>query len=184
MSTQQPSDGLKLLRDPPDFSLVLGGPLFQLLCRAHLADNALRMVRHRILAIALLAWLPLLVLCALEGHLLGGSVTVPFLKDVEVQIKLLVVLPLLLLAELLVHRRMRPVVREFLERRLIPEQALPRFDAAIASAFRLRNAVFPEVLLLAVVYGVGILIVWRQYIALATATWYATPACRTRLRPR
>lgn len=176
MSTQQPSDGLKLLRDPPDFSLVLGGPLFQLLCRAHLADNALRMVRHRILAIALLAWLPLLVLCALEGHLLGGSVTVPFLKDVEVQIKLLVVLPLLLLAELLVHRRMRPVVREFLERRLIPEQALPRFDAAIASAFRLRNAVFPEVLLLAVVYGVGILIVWRQYIALATATWYATPA--------
>src|SRR5581483_3648461 len=25
-------------------------------------------------------------------------------------------------------------------------------------------------------YGVGILIVWRRYVALATATWYATPA--------
>jgi hypothetical protein len=176
VSTQQPSDGLKRLREPPDFSLVLGGPLFQLLCRAHLADNALRMARQRIVAIALLAWLPLLVLCALEGHLLGGTVTVPFLKDVEVHIKLLVVLPLLLLAELLVHQRMRPVVQEFLERQLIPEQALPRFDAAIASAFRLRNSVFPEVLLIAVVYGVGILIVWRHYMALATATWYATPA--------
>ena len=29
------------LQNPPDFSLVLGGPLFQLLRRAHLADDAL-----------------------------------------------------------------------------------------------------------------------------------------------
>ncbi len=33
-----------------------------------------------------------------------------------------------------------------------------------------------EVLLIAFVYGVGILIVWRQYVALDTATWYATPS--------
>ena len=62
-----------------DFSLVLGGPLFQLLRRAHLSDDALSMVRQRIIVIALLAWLPLLVLSALEGQLLGGSVAVPFL---------------------------------------------------------------------------------------------------------
>jgi len=48
--------------EPPDFSLVLGGPLFQLLRRAHLSDDALMLVRQRILVIALLAWLPLLVL--------------------------------------------------------------------------------------------------------------------------
>ena len=30
------------LTDPPDFSLVLGGPLYQLLRRAHLSDDALR----------------------------------------------------------------------------------------------------------------------------------------------
>jgi hypothetical protein len=176
VTTQKPSNGLNLLRNPPDFSLVLGGPLFQLLCRAHLSDDALMMLRQRILAIALLAWLPLLVLCALEGRLLGGTVTVPFLKDMEVHIKLLVVLPLLLLAELLVHRRMRPLLRQFLERKLIPEHALPRFEAAIASAFRLRNSVLPEVLLVAIVYGVGILIVWRHYMALDTTTWYATPS--------
>jgi hypothetical protein len=32
------------------------------------------------------------------------------------------------------------------------------------------------VLLIAFVYGVGILIVWRHYLALDAATWYATPA--------
>jgi hypothetical protein len=33
-----------------------------------------------------------------------------------------------------------------------------------------------EVLLIALVYGLGILIIWRQYMALDTATWYATPS--------
>jgi hypothetical protein len=176
MNTQEPSDGLNLLRNPPDFSLVLGGPLFQLLRRAHLSDDALMMVRQRILAIALLAWLPLLVLCALEGRLLGGTATVPFLKDVEVHTKLLLVVPLLIIAELVVHRRMRPLVQQFLERKLIPDNAMPRFEAAIASAFRLRNSVLAEVLLIALVYGVGILIVWRQFMSLDAATWYATPS--------
>jgi hypothetical protein len=53
---------------------------------------------------------------------------------------------------------------------------MPRFDAAIASAFRWRNSVLAEVLLIAIVYGVGILIVWRQYLALDASTWYATPS--------
>jgi len=176
MNTQKPTDSLNLLRNPPDFSLVLGGPLFQLLRRAHLSDDALMMVRQRILAIALLAWLPLLVLCALEGRLLGGTATVPFLKDVEVHTKLLLVVPLLIIAELVVHRRMRPLLQQFLERKLIPDNAMPRFEAAIASAFRLRNSVLAEVLLIALVYGVGILIVWRQFMSLDAATWYATPS--------
>ena len=176
MNARKTTNGLDLLRNPPDFSLVLGGPLFQLLRRAHLSDDALMMVRQRILAIALLAWLPLLVLCALEGRLLGGTATVPFLKDVEVHTKLLLVVPLLIIAELVVHRRMRPLVQQFLERKLIPDNAMPRFEAAIASAFRLRNSVLAEVLLIALVYGVGILIVWRQFMSLDAATWYATPS--------
>ena len=73
------------------------------------------------------------------------------------------------------HQRMRFVVRQFLDRNLIPESAMTRFDAAIASAFRLRNSVLAEVLLIAFVYVVGVLIVWRHYTALATATWYAVP---------
>jgi hypothetical protein len=171
--TLESSDGL--LRDPTDFSLVLGGPLFQLLRRSHLSDDAMELVRLRVIVISLLAWLPLLVLSALEGQLLGGSAAVPFLLDVEVHIRFLVVVPLLIAAELVVHQRMRFVVRQFLERSLIPESALTRFNAAIASAVRLRNSVLAEVLLIAFVYVVGVLIIWRQYTALATATWYAVP---------
>ncbi len=41
----EPGGGLNFLRNPPDFSLVLGGPLFQLLRRARLSDDAMTMVR-------------------------------------------------------------------------------------------------------------------------------------------
>ena len=166
------ADGLR--RDPPDFSLVLGGPLYQLLRRARLADDALRLQRRRIVVIALLAWLPLLLLSTLGGHVLGG-VAVPFLMDVDVHVKFLVVIPLLVGAELVVHQRMRTVATTFRERKLIPENAEARLDAAIASAYRLRNSTLAEVLLIALVYTVGISIIWRQYLALDAATWYATP---------
>jgi hypothetical protein len=172
----EPTASLNPLGNPPDFSLVLGGPLFQLLRRAHLSDDALMLVRQRIIVITLLVWLPLLLLSVLEGDVLGGRVAVPFLLDVEVHVRFLVVLPLLIAAELVVHRRMRPLLQQFQERGLIPADAKPRFEAAVASAFRLRNSVLAEVLLIAFVYGFGILIIWRHYVALDTATWYATPS--------
>jgi hypothetical protein len=159
-----------------DFSLVLGGPLYQMLRRAHLSDDALQLARRRIVFISLFAWLPLLLLSAFDGQLLGGTAAVPFLKDFEAHVRFLVVLPLLIGAELVVHQRMRFVVKQFLERQLIPEDAIARFDAAIESAFRLRNSVLAEVLIIALVYVVGIQVVWRQYMALDAATWYATPA--------
>jgi len=173
MKSQPSVSSDDLLRDPPDFSLVLGGLLFRLLRRTRLSDDALGLLLRRILVISLFSWLPLLVLSALQGLVLGGSVAVPFLLDVEVHVKFLVAVPLLIGAELLVHRRMRFLVKQFLNRRLIPESAMTRFNAAIASAFRLRNSVMAEVLLIAFVYVVGILVVWRQYTALDIATWYA-----------
>jgi len=160
----------------PDFSLVLGGPLFQLLVRSRLATPALELMGRRIIFISLFAWLPLLVFSALEGQVLGGAATVPFLLDLEVHIRFLLAMPLLIAAELVVHQRMRSFLGIFLERRLIPESAMTRFDAAIASAFRLRNSVLAEVLLIAFVYVVGVLIIWRLYVALDASTWYATPS--------
>jgi len=171
-----PAFGGDLLQNRQDFSLVLGGPLFQLLRRAHLSDDALLLVRQRIIFLSLLAWLPLLLLSALEGSLLGNGGTVPFLKDIEVHLRFLVAVPLLIAAEPVVHQRLHGIAQSFLERNLIPEAATQQFDAAIGAAFRLRNSVLAEALLVALVYGIGVLVVWRHYTALQAATWYATPS--------
>jgi hypothetical protein len=167
------ADAARVIAGPEDFSLVLGGPLFQVLRRARLSGDALTLVRKRVLVISLFSWLPLLVLSLLEGQAFGGSATVPFLYDIEVHVKFLVAMPLLIAAELVVHQRMRAVVRLFLDRNLVPDDELPRFDAAVTATIRLRNSVAAEMLLMAFVYGVGILIVWRLYGALDAATWYA-----------
>jgi hypothetical protein len=164
------------LHEPADFSLVLGGPLYQLLRRTHLSGDALELTRRRIVIISLFAWLPLLVLSALKGEMLGGTAAMPFFLDLEVHVRFLVAMPLLIVAELVVHRRMRFVVKQFLDRKVILESARTRFDAAIASAFRLRNSVVAEVLLIALVYGVGVFIVWRLYTVVSTSSWYSVPA--------
>ena len=161
--------------DPANFSIVLGGPLFQLLRRAHLEGDAAELARRRVIAIALFAWLPLLVLAAAGGEALGGAAAVPFVKDAEVHVRFLVAVPLLVAAELLVHLRIRPVAQEFLTRGLVPEQSLERFRDAVRSAFRLRNSIAAEVAMIALIYGGGIPFVWRHFAALDVATWYSHP---------
>jgi hypothetical protein len=174
MTSPRLEAGDDFLREKQDFSLVLGVPLFQLLRRARLSDDAGLMVRRRVIIAIVVTWLPLLVLSALEGNAWGRTGVVPFLKDVEAHSRFLAALPLLLIAELVVHQRMRYLVEQFLERNLVPESGMVRFNGAIASAFRLRNSVLAEVLLIALVYVVGIMIVWRLNAVLDTTTWYAT----------
>jgi hypothetical protein len=120
----EPADRLSL--EPPDFSLILGGPLFQLLRRAHLSGDVGDLVSRRVIALALITWLPLLALSIAEGHAWGDSVKVPFLFDVDVHARFLLALPLLIVAELVVHQRMRLVVETFVKRGLVPDQARGR----------------------------------------------------------
>jgi hypothetical protein len=158
-----------------NFSLVLGGPLYQILSRTHLSDDALRHVRSRILLFAIVCWLPLLVLSALDGHLRDDGVAVPFFKDIEVYSRFLLALPLLIVAELVVHVRMRYLIQQFQERGLVPEGVQERFGQAIGAALRLRNSVAAELALVAIVYGLGIAILWRHFMSLEASTWYAVP---------
>jgi hypothetical protein len=165
----------RLLLEQADFSLVLGGPLYQFFRRAHLSGDAFELALRRVVTIALVAWLPLALLSMLSGGLWNRELAVPFLLDVEVHVRFLVALPLLIVAELVVHRRMRLVVRQFLDRQLVPESDRPRFDAAIAWVYRLRSSTAVELLLVALVYGVGVLIFWRLYAVLDKTAWYTVP---------
>ncbi len=161
------------LADPPDFSLILGGPLYQLTRRAHLSGDALELVTRRLIVASLLTWLPLLVLSVAEGRAWGDSVKIPFLYDVDVHARFLLALPLFIVAELVVHQRMRPVVAAFVKRSLVPDTARAQFDAAVSAAMRLRNSILAEVLLIVFVYGIGVLVIWRNSAAIDVATWYS-----------
>src|SRR5262249_32892344 len=58
--------------DPNDFSLVLGGPLYQLWRRMFLSGPALELLARRMVSIPTIAWLPLLALSVWEGNTVRG----------------------------------------------------------------------------------------------------------------
>jgi hypothetical protein len=156
--------------EPEDFSLVLGGPLYQLFRRTRMVQPPLDLLRRRLTFIPLFAWLPLFVVSVVEGRAWGG-VPVPFLWDIEAHVRFLVALPLLVLAEVVVHKRLRPAVLQFLERGIVRDRDRPRFDAAIAATQALRNSVVAELLLLLLVFSAGH-VLWTDRFSLRVATWY------------
>jgi len=157
--------------DPDNFSVMLGGPLYQIYRRARLAGESLDLVTRRQVVMTVLVWFPLLVLSLLERHAWGGA-RQPFLLDIDVHARLLIALPLLIFAERHVHGRMRGAVRQFVDRGLVDDSARPKFDAAITSARRLSDSPVAELLLVAFVYLVGGAIIWRHFVELATDSWY------------
>jgi hypothetical protein len=148
-----------------------GGPLYELYVRSRLSDDALALVHRRMIALPLIAWLPLLILAVADGRAWSGT-QVPFLRDVDVQVRLLIVMPLLVGAELVVHRAMPIVVQQFLERGLVRASARAEFDAAVRSAIRLRDSITAELLLLVLVYTLGVGVLWPHALALDVPTWY------------
>lgn len=161
-----------MLGSQPDFSLVLGGPLFQMYRRTHLSGDALELLNRRMITIAGVAWLPLLLLSALNGNAVGNAVMIPFIEDVETHVRFLIALPILIAAELVVHRRIRFVVNQFVERGIVAPEHMPEFRDAIDSTMRLRNSPIIELALVALVYTLGLWI-WRNEIALGMSSWYA-----------
>ena len=132
------------LAEHEDFSIVLGGPLYQLYRKAHLAGTGLELLKRRLLGIPLLLWLPVVVLAIIDGRAAGG-VRLPLLVDIGFHARCLLAIPLLIVAEYVTHTRLGAVARQFLDRDLIAPEDRARYDAIISSSMRLRNSVTAEV---------------------------------------
>ena len=70
------------VQEPLDFSLVLGGPIFQFFRKSRLAGDGLELLYRRLLIIAGIAWLPLMRLTTF-GSSAGSVGRLSFFHDVE-----------------------------------------------------------------------------------------------------
>jgi len=156
---------------PEDFSLIVGGPLYQMYLRTGLLRPPADLVQRRIIAFIVVTWLPLAVLTFAGGTAFGG-VEVPFLADVDVHIRFLLALPLLIAAEVLVHQRIRVTISQFIDRGIVAPEDRPRFDELIAATMRLRNSAGIEIALILCSITLGYWI-WREQMTLHVGTWYA-----------
>ena len=139
---------------PEDFSMVLGGPLYQLFLRLRIVRPPLDLLARRMFVISMLGWLPLFIL-AIVIHRAWGGAKIPFLYDIATHVRFLIAVPLLIAAELIVHLRLRPLIEQFIARGIVPPHEHERFFEIVRSSFRLRNSILAEVLLLVLVFSGG-----------------------------
>ncbi len=158
----------------PNVSSKPGGLLFRLYKFSHLSGDNLEFTWRRVVVIAAVAWLPLLILTLIGGQAFGSGVRIEFLSDIEVNVRFLIALPILVAAELSVRTRVETAVQNFVDQRIIRDEDMPKFQAAIDSAGRLRNSFTAEVVMLVVIYTVG-LWVWSNQVAIGASSWHANP---------
>jgi hypothetical protein len=124
---------------PATISIAAGGLVFRVLRKVGVTSaEAVRPFRG-VPLLLLVTWLPLAVLTLLDGTFMGTAVEVPFLRDTSIQARLLVSLPLLLIAESLVWRLVRETLQHIRDERLLPEAELPAFDARVERMVRERD---------------------------------------------
>src|SRR5208283_3944430 len=132
-----------------NFSITRGGPVHWLLARlGHAGDERQLVVRRALLAV-LITWLPLLVLALVQGQAFGPEIKIPFLRDFAVNVRFLIALPILILAESGIDQRWRILALEFLKSKLVADTDVPLFEALLEKSNRLRDRALPELLLLA-----------------------------------
>ncbi len=98
-----------------------------------------------------LAWIPLVLLCGVRGK----AALISFLTDYVSQSRFLIVLPVLILAERPLQRRLSAVVHEF-ESVVVPQHQLTAFHAIWASHDKLRNSKLVKFVTVALTYATAV----------------------------
>jgi hypothetical protein len=136
--TNQPSLNLD------EFSLAKGGLFFKLLVWMRLMRPDLAPTYRRAVVLALFTWLPLLILSAFQGLALGGLVRIPFLLDFPISTRLLLALPLLIVAERVIDVRTQMVVKHLIQSGLVRKNDYSAFESSVQQVLRMRNSFLAE----------------------------------------
>ena len=124
---------------PSSFSLCQGGLFYRIERRLGLVhepppDSALRMW-----AGVAITFLPLVVLAAIEGVLVGDKVALPLLRDLTVYARFAVAIPLLVAEERNIDSRLADAVRQLRKVELVGAEVRPELESAVRRLERARD---------------------------------------------
>jgi hypothetical protein len=178
-STDQPGEEIKHAMKSPGssvveaFSLVIGGPFYQVLRRLKLVEPAPN-IRGRIAALIITTWVPLVGLSALQGALLGHKVRLPLLYDFSIYGRFFVALPLLIIAEIAIDPWIRRVVTTFNTSGIIRSADLPLYYSTLERVLRLRDSGMAELFLFLLASMPVFMLDDEEWITSGLTTWHGT----------
>ena len=133
-----------------DFSLVRDDLPFRWQERVGLVPRSGGLgVGRRAIFWAAVAWLPVALWAWSRGDTLlqPGHAPDPLLQHHGVHARLLVAIPLLIVAEAVAHVILTRLIPVFVEARLVKPEDVPRFEAILARAVRLREGAAPWIII-------------------------------------
>jgi hypothetical protein len=131
-----------------DFSIMTMGPIYRLQLRLGLLKPGAPNTTRRALVSILLSWIPLLILSAIQGLAIGNQVKIPFLADFAVYTRFLLAIPILILAEKSIGRRIAEAVSHFADAGLIPKQNKANYECLLQRIKDLCDSSIAEFLLI------------------------------------
>jgi hypothetical protein len=161
-----------ILTNERDLYFERGGPSYRFMQRIGLVRGEDPSVVRRIIAFLALTWLPLLILCLLEGRALGATAEESFLLDFASYARFFIAMPLLIIAEVIIGPRLTTAGMQFIHAGFVRPEDYPAFDQAIARVARRRESLWAEIILL----GLSLIGAWAftiENIAGTTGTWHS-----------
>jgi hypothetical protein len=156
---------------PEDFVLFKDGPVAQWLRHVPALRPIVDSPVHRVLIAVTITWVPLLVLSILGGLAFGGA-ALPFFKDFQTQIRMLVSLPLYIIGAHVAHRITRGGMHEFVARGIVREKDRAKFKSIQRAASGWNHSLILRLAIIAAVAVAGPM-VWAQGLASRqVSAWY------------
>ncbi len=130
------------------FSIIRGGLLERFLILLRITTAEKPHTTRKIFFFTLIGWTPLLLLCAAEGLLWGEKAQVTFLEEFATHIRFLIAIPIMMVSEVLVDKRVKSVVNQFTFSKLVADAGKKQFERAKRKADNMCDSPWAEAIIL------------------------------------
>ena len=162
---------MSILNQESKLEFQLGGPAYRLMQRLGLIQGEGPSLGRRMIGFLLITWVPLLILALSEGLALGPTPRESLLLDFPTYARFFLAVPLLFLSEVIIGPRLQTAGLNFVRGNFVRPEDMPAVEAAILRAWRRREALLPELLML----GFALVGAWQ----LTMETWFGAASVAT-----
>jgi hypothetical protein len=139
----------------PEFELARGDLLYRVQRRIGLIPIGGMGLARRAVFWSMIGWLPIALWAVYASRAWSGAVAEPLLVHFGVHARLLVAVPLLILAEGPASALTARLLRHFVESGIIPPRSSRAFSVAVGKSLRLRDAAWPWLVVLGASLALG-----------------------------
>jgi hypothetical protein len=132
--------------------LFEGSPYGRLLHRLGIGGKTSRDVVVRVVAIVLICWLPLAILSWMHGTFWTGNTATSFITNAGTQSRLLVTIPIFIIAEKLVSSNLAQTLGQFIRSGIVGREDKDRFESIIERRTNFLKSRWTDIIIIAICY--------------------------------